>query len=111
VIRGSSTQNPSLRTWIQKLRFAFHTVSCRAEAHTKERIWFFFHLLQLYYFQVFKNVNNKTISLSRDVLKVPLYDVLGASRCTPRHQFMSSAGCILLIHDITCLLNVLLSIG
>lgn len=42
VIHGSSIQNPSLGTWVQKLWLDFHTVSCRPEAHTKERIYFFY---------------------------------------------------------------------
>ena len=110
VIHGSSMQNPSLRTWIQKLRFGFHTVSCRPEAHTKDRI-FFFHLLEQYSLQYFKNLNNKPILLARDVLKVPLYDVLGVSRYTPEHQLISSTGYILLVHYITWLLSFLPGIG
>lgn len=111
VIRGSSIQNLPLRTWIQKLWFGFHTVRCRPEAHIKERIFFFFHLLHEYSLQCFKILNNKPIPLSRGVLKVPPYDVLVASRCTPGHRLMSSAGYVLLVHYVTWLLSFLPGVG
>lgn len=107
LIHRSSIQSPALRTF-HSLRFGFHIFSCRLE-HTKDRI--FFHLMDRYSLQHLKNLNNKPIPLSRDVLRVQLHDALGASRCTPRHQFVSSSGYILLFHCFTWLLRFLPDIG
>lgn len=76
-----------------------------------QRIDVFFHLMDRYSLQYLKKLNNKPIPLSRGAPRVPLPGVLGASRCNPRHQLMSSAVYILLFHCFKWLLRFLPGTG
>lgn len=76
-----------------------------------QRIDCFFHLMDRYSLQYLKNLNNIPIPLSKDALGVALPDVLGTSRCNPRHQLVSSAVYILLFHCFMWLLRFLPGIG